>query len=95
MKDRLAYKIPLKFGRVQHQHLISWDSVAVFPRVIYGGKSKSIGTFHNQHIYRKYTETMQVLLFHVNPLDFKSPIPAFHKFFFFNSVRKEVFWLRL
>jgi hypothetical protein len=51
------------------------------------------GLLKKKHIYCKCTETKLILLFNVIPLDFKAPVPVFHKFF--NSVRKKVFWLRL
>jgi hypothetical protein len=51
------------------------------------------GLLKKTHLF-KYTETKLMSLLNVIPLDFNAPVPAFHKFFF-NSVRKKVYWLRL
>jgi hypothetical protein len=56
---------------------------------LYEGKSKSKVAFEKKQIYCIYIETELILLFNVNPLDFKAPVPALHKFF--NSIRKKFF----
>jgi hypothetical protein len=69
--------------------------VNIIKIIILRGLVKNRATFQKRHIYFKYTETKLILLFNVIPLDFNAPVPAFHMFFFFNFVRKEVVWLHL
>jgi hypothetical protein len=52
-------------------------------------RQKVKGLFRKKHIHCKYTETKLILLFDVIPLDFNTPVPAFHKCF--NCQKKKFF----
>jgi hypothetical protein len=46
--------------------------------------------FQEKHTYCKYTETKLISLFIVIPLNFISPLPAFHKFFLIPSGKRSL-----
>jgi hypothetical protein len=91
-------RIELTFEAPSALNLSSQHKEESSERLIYGRrsfceyKSKSKkGSFQEELIYFKCTETKLLLLFTVISLYFNAPVPAFHKFFFLNFSAKSFF----